>query len=88
MKAGLNEPFILAWGDNLMDLDVTKMAQEYQNNKAPIIMVLTPRVDVENFGVASLEGSKILSFVEKTKTRRRTIQLNQTPELSLLIHNV
>ena len=65
LKANLQEPFILAWGDNLMDLDIKKVYQEYQNNKTPIIMVLTPREDVENFGVAELAGCKIKSFIEK-----------------------
>jgi len=62
---GLTEPFILAWGDNLMDLDVSLMEQEFKQHNSSIIMVLTPREDVENFGVAKLEGTKILTFVEK-----------------------
>ena len=65
--AGLKEPFILAWGDNLMDLDYQQMSQEYEKNNSTIIMVLTPREDVENFGVAQLEGNTIKSFIEKPK---------------------
>lgn len=63
----LTRPFFLQWGDNLMDIDWRKMEQEYLVNDTPIIMTLTPREDVENFGVAKLDGKKIITFVEKPK---------------------
>lgn len=63
----LNKPFILAWGDNLMDVNYSKMWKEYKKNKTPVIMVLTPREDVENFGVAKLDCNKIVAFVEKPR---------------------
>ncbi|MEK6969033.1 MAG: HAD-IIB family hydrolase [Nanoarchaeota archaeon] len=62
---GLTKPFFLAWGDNLMDLDYHKMAEEYNQNNTPMIMALTRREDTENFGVAELKNNKIISFVEK-----------------------
>ena len=65
--AGLTSPFILAWGDNLMDLDVTVMKNEFLSDNSSISMVLSPREDVENFGVAKLEDKKIITFVEKPK---------------------
>ncbi|MBU0470393.1 MAG: HAD-IIB family hydrolase [Nanoarchaeota archaeon] len=61
----LTQPFFLAWGDNLMDIDFTRMKEEYFQKAAPLIMALTPREDVENFGVAKLDRYKIISFVEK-----------------------
>ncbi len=61
----LTKPFFLAWGDNLMDLDYRKMAEEYGQNNTPIIMALTRREDTENFGVAELKNNKIISFAEK-----------------------
>lgn len=64
---GLKEPFFLQWGDNLMNIDWSKMEKEFIQNKTPIIMALTPREDVENFGVAKLEGNIIQYFVEKPK---------------------
>ncbi|MEK6809932.1 MAG: nucleotidyltransferase family protein, partial [Nanoarchaeota archaeon] len=52
----LTKPFFLAWGDNLMDLNFSSMEQEFISANVPLIMALTPREDVENFGVARLEG--------------------------------
>ncbi len=63
----LKQPFFLVWGDNLMDVNFSRMEQEYLSTGAPLIMALTPREDVENFGVAKLEKNKIITFVEKPK---------------------
>ncbi len=65
--AGISGPFFLVWGDNLMDLDYKALHQEYLRAKKKITMVLTPREDVENFGVAKLERGKIITFLEKPK---------------------
>lgn len=65
--AGIDEPFQLLWGDNLMDIDINRLIKNHKKNKAKITMTLTPREDVEHFGVARLEGEKILSFIEKPK---------------------
>lgn len=64
---GLTEPFFLFWGDNLMDADINQMEREYLREQPLVLMTLTPREDVENFGAAKLDGNKILSFVEKPK---------------------
>jgi len=59
------EPFILMWGDNLSDVNMTEMIASYEKNNAIVTMALTPREDVEHFGVADLEGDMIKRFVEK-----------------------
>jgi mannose-1-phosphate guanylyltransferase len=64
-KAG--EEFVLIWGDNLMDIDVKKLIEQHKEYNGLVTMALTPREDVENFGVATLEGNKIIGFVEKPK---------------------
>jgi len=63
----LDEPFFLVWGDNLMDIDYKKLYHSYLQHNTLIIMALTHREDVENFGVAELKGDMILNFVEKPK---------------------
>ncbi|MFA6461654.1 MAG: nucleotidyltransferase family protein [Candidatus Woesearchaeota archaeon] len=45
----LNGPLFMQWGDNLMDLNWNEVEKEYLKNKTPVLMVLTPREDVENF---------------------------------------
>ena len=64
---GMNEPFILVWGDNLTDISFRDMLESHEKTGAKITMALTPREDVEHFGVAKLEGERIITFVEKPK---------------------
>jgi mannose-1-phosphate guanylyltransferase len=64
---GLKKPFFLAWGDNLMDIDFNTMYKDYLREAPQVTMALTPREDVENFGVATLNEDKIIGFVEKPK---------------------
>lgn len=64
---GATQPFFLQWGDNLLDIDWRVMEREYLSYRTSIIMALTPREDVENFGAAKLDGNKIIRFVEKPK---------------------
>ena len=62
---GIKEPFLLIWGDNLMNANITELIKMHQKHKPLITMTLTHREDVEHFGVAKLEGDKIVGFVEK-----------------------
>lgn len=66
-KFKLSEPFLLLWGDNLANYDLTKLRNHHKEQNTKISMALTKREDVENFGVASLKGNMIEGFVEKPK---------------------
>ena len=44
----LTKPFILVWGDNLMDIDYHDMYTAYLRDAPQVTMALTPREDVEN----------------------------------------
>ena len=65
--ASIEGQFFLVWGDNLMDINYSQMREEFSASAAAILMALTPREDVENFGVAKLEKNKIIAFVEKPR---------------------
>lgn len=64
---GLVDPVLVVWGDNLTDVDYGKLSEAFSKHDNTLTMVLTPRQDVENFGVAKLDGEKVMSFVEKPK---------------------
>ena len=63
----LKKQFFLAWGDNLMNIDYDAMYKDYLRDAPQVTMALTPREDVEDFGVATLQESRIIGFVEKPK---------------------
>ncbi|PIT87669.1 MAG: hypothetical protein COU31_01825 [Candidatus Magasanikbacteria bacterium CG10_big_fil_rev_8_21_14_0_10_40_10] len=59
------DEFVLVWGDNLSDVDIGVLRAVHHQSDCWITMTLTPRDDVENFGVAVLDKDKIIGFVEK-----------------------
>ena len=63
----INETFVMVNGDNLFHLDFKKMLELHKKNKATATIALTKVEDVSHFGVARLEGDKILEFIEKPK---------------------
>jgi len=66
-KFNIHEPFVLVWGDTLMDTDFTKMINIFIKSHPKLVMALTEREDVEHFGVAKLVDGRIVGFVEKPK---------------------
>lgn len=62
----LTDPFILFWGDILMDIDFTKMRRFHKKRNPFVTMAVVKREDVENFGALKIgKEDKIISFVEK-----------------------
>lgn len=66
-KFGISSDFFLVWGDNLANFDVSSMKGYHDSHEGLITMALTPREDVEHFGVANYEEGVIRGFVEKPK---------------------
>jgi mannose-1-phosphate guanylyltransferase len=63
----LKETFIVTNGDELKSIDLEEMFLFHKQNKALITAALTTVADPSAYGVAKLQGSKILEFVEKPK---------------------
>lgn len=61
----LTETFIVTNGDELKDIDLEEMFASHKQNKALVTAALTTVKDPSAYGVAKLEGSRILEFVEK-----------------------
>ena len=66
-KFNITDEFVLVWGDNLANFNISGLIETHKQNQGMITMTLNEREDVENFGVASLEEDKIVGFVEKPK---------------------
>ncbi|NQV91938.1 nucleotidyltransferase family protein [Candidatus Woesearchaeota archaeon] len=66
----LHDPFFLLWGDNLMDINFKLMYSEFIEDPCSVMMALSPRNDVENFGVAEINKGKITYFIEKPERNK------------------
>ena len=62
LKSG---PFLMINGDNLFNLDLTEMIKTHFENNTVATIALTSVNDPTRYGVAKLQGKKILEFIEK-----------------------
>lgn len=72
----LNETFVAINGDNLADFDWTSLLAEHMKNKAKITLALYPVKDVTQYGIAKLDGKKIVEFIEKPAKDKAPSNLN------------
>ncbi|MBU2638764.1 MAG: NTP transferase domain-containing protein [Nanoarchaeota archaeon] len=61
----LTEPFVMCNADELKDIDLTDMYIFHKNNHALATIALTTVPDPSNYGVARMQGQKIVEFIEK-----------------------
>ncbi len=66
-KELIDGTFIVCNADELKDLDLIDMYLSHKENKATATIALTTVEDPSNYGVARLQGNRILEFVEKPK---------------------
>lgn len=69
------DSFVMYLGDNLIKSGITQLVREFQEKK-PHSMILLARVPNPNqFGVAELQGDKIIRLVEKPKKPKSDLAL-------------
>lgn len=61
--------FIMINGDNLFNIDLDKMLSSHLENNTVATIALTSVSDPTKYGVAKLQGNKILEFIEKPKLK-------------------
>lgn len=59
------EPFVVSNGDELKDVDLKAMLTLHQKTNALVTIALTQVDRPEEYGVARLDGNRILEFIEK-----------------------
>ncbi|MFC1741053.1 NDP-sugar synthase [Nanoarchaeota archaeon] len=73
---GIDKTFIAINGDNLADFDWTSLLQQHKETGAKITLALYPVEDVTQFGIARLDGKKIVEFIEKPAMEEAPSNLN------------
>jgi glucose-1-phosphate thymidylyltransferase len=62
-----DEPFVMYLGDNLLNRGITQFVREFDTQKPAAQILLTRVPDPQMFGVAQLDGGKVVRLVEKPK---------------------
>ena len=66
-KDKLTKTFIVSNGDELKNINIMEMYEAHKKNRALVTIALTTVNDPSQYGVARLEGNRIVEFVEKPK---------------------
>ncbi len=66
-KDRLTKTFVVSNGDELKSINIIDMYEAHKRNRALVTIALTTVEDPSQYGVARLEGERIIEFVEKPK---------------------
>jgi glucose-1-phosphate thymidylyltransferase len=58
-------PFVMYLGDNLLQGGISDLVAAFRANEPDALILLTPVPDPQNFGVAELDGDRVVRLVEK-----------------------
>lgn len=62
-----DEPFVMYLGDNLLQGGITELVDEFRAKGPDALILLTPVPDPQNYGVAELDGDRVVRLVEKPR---------------------
>ncbi len=62
------EPFVMYLGDNLLQGGIVDLVERFETGKCDALILLTPVPDPENYGVAELDGERVVRLVEKPRS--------------------
>ena len=63
-----NDSFVMYLGDNLLQGGIVDLVERFKASAADALILLTPVADPENYGVAELEGERVVRLVEKPRS--------------------
>jgi len=67
--------FIMYLGDNLLQGGISELVTAFQSNGPDALILLTEVPDPESYGVAELDGDKVVRLVEKPKQPKSNLAL-------------
>jgi glucose-1-phosphate thymidylyltransferase len=59
------DPFVMYLGDNLLQGGISDLVEAFRSSSPDALILLTPVSDPENYGVAELDGDRVISLQEK-----------------------
>ena len=59
------DPFVMYLGDNLLQGGISDLVRSFRDSGPDALILLTPVPDPQNYGVAELEGQRVVRLVEK-----------------------
>jgi glucose-1-phosphate thymidylyltransferase len=81
------DPFVMYLGDNLLQGGISDLAERFRANEPDALILLTPVSDPENYGVAELDGDRVVALAEKPAQPRTNLALVGVYMFTAAIHD-
>ncbi len=81
------DPFVMYLGDNLLQGGIDELVAAFRANGPDALILLTPVPDPEHFGVAELDGDRVVALAEKPAQPRTNLALVGVYMFTALIHD-
>jgi glucose-1-phosphate thymidylyltransferase len=81
------DPFVMYLGDNLLQGGIDELVAAFRENGPDALILLTPVADPEHFGVAELDGDRVVALAEKPAQPRTNLALVGVYMFTALIHD-
>src|SRR3954463_13844097 len=82
-----DDPFVMYLGDNLLQGGIQDIVQAFTTNQPDALILLTPVPDPEHYGVAELDGDRVVALAEKPPEPRTDLALVGVYMFMPLIHD-
>src|SRR4051795_815551 len=80
------DPFVMYLGDNLLQGGMSELVQAFTDHAPDALILLTPVPDPEHYGVAELDGDRVVALAEKPPAPRTNLALVGVYMFTALIH--
>jgi glucose-1-phosphate thymidylyltransferase len=82
-----SDPFVMYLGDNLLQGGIDDLVTAFRTNEPDALILLTPVPDPEHYGVAELDGDRVVALAEKPEDPRTDLALVGVYMFTSLIHD-
>src|SRR4051795_5505981 len=82
-----SDPFVMYLGDNLLQGGIDDLVRAFETNEPDALILLTPVPDPEHYGVAELEGDRVVALAEKPPEPKTNLALVGVYLFSPVIHD-
>jgi glucose-1-phosphate thymidylyltransferase len=81
------DSFVVYLGDNLLQAGISDLVERFRTAECDALILLTAVSDPENYGVAELDGDRVVRLTEKPQDRRSDLALVGVYMFTPQIHN-